>query len=164
MHAAAAFQTASLAETTEVSKSTTKIHKTLYQIHQSTRLQVEKLDATLTVIQRSLLMSSSKGSWSSRIGRNSRKKGSRWCNIIDFEENEDQSMPEKISELFQRTADLSIVPAQVNKLVDLAVTVNSCFGKDHFEPLAVPDPQFKAANFETKLRMVKYLQDLRLLP
>ncbi|KAH9207552.1 hypothetical protein DL95DRAFT_527831 [Leptodontidium sp. 2 PMI_412] len=163
MHAAAAFQTASLAETTKISKSTAKIHETLHEIHQSTRLQVEKLDATLAAIQRSLLKPSSKGSQSARIGRKSQKKGSRRCNTVDLEENEDQSMPEIFSELVQRTAGLSKVPAQVNKLVDLAVTVRYRHGEAYFEPFAVPDPQFKAASFETKLRMVKYLQDLRLL-
>jgi hypothetical protein len=72
-------------------------------------------------------------------------------------------MPGAFSELVQQTADLSIVPTQINKLVDLAVTVRYRCGKAHFEPLALPDPEFEAASFDTKLRMVKYLQDLRLL-
>jgi hypothetical protein len=67
------------------------------------------------------------------------------------------------SGLVQRTTNPSTIPAQLNKLVDLAVTVRYRCGKAQYEAVAVPDPEFDAANFGTRLRMVKYLQDLRLL-
>ena len=72
-------------------------------------------------------------------------------------------MPGIFSELVQRTVDPSTIPVQINRLVDLAVTVRYRCGKAQFRAVAVPDPEFDAADFETKLRMVKYLQDLRLL-
>jgi hypothetical protein len=55
------------------------------------------------------------------------------------------------------------VPAQLTRLVDLAVTVRYRSGQAQFETVAVLDPDFEAAGIETKLRMVQYLQDLRLL-
>jgi hypothetical protein len=52
---------------------------------------------------------------------------------------------------------------QINRLVDLAVMIHYRCGKAQFEMVALQVPEFERANFDTKVRMVKYLQDLRLL-
>lgn len=167
---AAGLQSTSLAETAEISRSTSKIHETLHDIqksqatsHQTTCVQAERLDATLAAIQRSLLGISTKNRQVSKTRRKILKPQPRKHGLPESRHEEVPSMPGVFSELVQQTADHSIVPAQINKLVDLAVTVRYRCGKAHFEPLALPDPEFEAASFETKLRMVKYLQDLRLL-
>jgi hypothetical protein len=67
------------------------------------------------------------------------------------------------SELEQRTSNPPAVPIQLNRLVDIAVTAQRRCGKWHLQALAIPDSAFDAADFGTRLRMVKYLQDLRLL-
>lgn len=72
-------------------------------------------------------------------------------------------MPGIFSELVQRTVNPSTIPVQINRLADLEFTVRYRCGKAQFRAVTVPDPEFDAADFETKLRMVKYLQDLRLL-
>ncbi len=61
------------------------------------------------------------------------------------------------------TSNSSNAEIQTNRLIDLAVTVRYQRGKAQFKAIAVPDQIFEAADWETKLRMVKYLQDLRLL-
>jgi hypothetical protein len=154
--------------TLNISRSTDKIEETLHEIRvsqtssqQTTRLQVEKLDATLSAIQRSLLSLATKERPRSR-GRRNGKRIRHSSPIKGCGEWEDDSMPE-FSELVQQTVSPAEIPAQVNRLVDLAVTVRYRCGKAHFEALAVPDPEFESADFEAKLRMVKYLQDLRLL-
>jgi hypothetical protein len=155
--------------TLDISRSTDKIHETLHDIRmsqtssqQTTRLQAEKLDATLAAIQRSVLSTARLARShprSRRIGRTTR----RVTPIADIKECEDHAMLGVFSELVQRTTNPSTVPAQLNRLVDLAVTVRYRCGKAQYDAVAVPDPEFEAANFRTRLRMVKYLQDLRLL-
>jgi hypothetical protein len=130
---------------------------------QTTCVQVERLDATLAAIQRSVLGISTKNRQFSKTRHKILKPQPRKHGLPESRHEEVPSMLGVFSELVQQTADHSIIPAQVNKLVDLAVTVRYRCGKAHFEPLALPDPEFEAASFETKLRMVKYLQDLRLL-
>lgn len=83
--------------------------------------------------------------------------------MVDVEEKEEQSMPGIFSELVQRTVNPSTIPVQINRLVDLAVTVRDRCSKAQFRAATVPDPEFNAADFKTKLRMVNYLQDQRLL-
>ena len=149
-------------------RSTDRTHEALHDIRmsqtasqQAARLQAEKLDATLAAIQRSLLSTARPARprpRSRRIGRTPHVTP-----IADIKECKDHAMLGVFSELVQRTTNPSTIPAQLNRLVDLAVTVRYRCGKAHFEPLALPDPEFEAASFETKLRMVKYLQDLRLL-
>ena len=166
MDAAVVVQSASLAEATEISNSTIEIQETLHEMHQSTqstRMQVEKLDATLVAIAQSLLKSTIKGSRSTRTGTSFRKRGSRRCNTVDSGKDQRETMTDIFSEFVQQTTDVPIVQAQMTKLVDLAVIVRYRCGKAQFESLAVPDPQFEAATFSARLRMVKYLQDLRLL-
>ncbi|KAH8761929.1 hypothetical protein BGZ57DRAFT_931548 [Hyaloscypha finlandica] len=163
-------QSTSLAETVEISRSTSGIQETLHDIqksqatsHQTTCVQVERLGATLAAIQRSILGISTKNRQVSRTRRKILKPQPRRHGLPECRHEEVPSMQGVFSELVQQTADLSIVPTRINNLVDLAVTVRYRCGKAHFEPLALPDPGFEAASFETKLRMVKYLQDLRLL-
>jgi hypothetical protein len=52
---------------------------------------------------------------------------------------------------------------RVNQLVDIAITVRYRQGKPIIGVIGILDPDFEAAEFETKVRMVKFLQDLRLL-
>jgi hypothetical protein len=54
-------------------------------------------------------------------------------------------------------------PTQVNRLVDIAVTVRYRRGKPCVSILGIIDQEFQEADFETKRRMVKSLQDLRFL-
>jgi hypothetical protein len=128
---------------------------------QAARLQAEKLDASLAAIQRSLLSTARPARSrprSRRIGRTHHVTP-----IADIKECEDHAMLGVFSELVQRTTNPYTIPTQLNRLVDLAVTVRYRCGKAQYEAVAVPDPEFEAANFGTRLRMVKYLQDLRLL-
>jgi hypothetical protein len=67
------------------------------------------------------------------------------------------------SEFEQRISAPPVISTQLNRLVDIAVTARHRCGKWHLEALAIPDSAFEAADFRTRLRMVKYLQDLRLL-
>jgi hypothetical protein len=155
--------------TLDISRSTDRIHETLHDIRmsqtssqQTTRLQAERLDTALAAIQRSLLSTARPARSrprNRRIGRTTR----RVTPIADIKECEDYAMLGVFSELVQRTTNPSTIPAQLNRLVDLAVTVRYRCGKAEYEAVAVPDPEFEAANFGTRLRMVKYLQDLRLL-
>ena len=155
--------------TLEISKSTEKIHQTLHDIRtsqaesqQSTRLQAEKLDGALAAIQRSLLSMASNGRPRPKTLRAPRKSH-QGVRSRRAECSKEYSMPDLFSDLVQHTVDVSTSLTQINKLVDLAVTVRYRCGKATYESIAVPDVDFEAADFETKLRMVKYLQDLRLL-
>jgi hypothetical protein len=157
--------------TLEVSRSTDKIHQTLHDIRvsqassqQATHLQADRLDATLATIQRSLLNMAHSAHSRPRSRRTGRKmRHSRPIMESESEDCGDSSMQGVFSELVQRTAEPAIIPSQLNRLVDLVVTVRYRCGKAHFEALAIPDLEFEAAGVETKLRMIKYLQDLRLL-
>ena len=53
--------------------------------------------------------------------------------------------------------------AHLLNLVDTAVTVKFRRNGWHFEMVAIPDESYEIANIKTKIRMVKVLQDLRLL-
>jgi hypothetical protein len=158
----------------DISRSTDRIHETLQYIQASqaasqaasqlfSNQQAEKIDTVLSAIQRSLLNAPAKEQRTPRTRRNARKTSFCRRNVVDVEEKEEQSMPGIFSELVQRTVNPSTIPVQINRLVDLAVTVRYRCGKAQFRAVAVPDPEFDTADFETKLRMVKYLQDLRLL-
>jgi hypothetical protein len=156
--------------TLDISRSTDKIHETLQDIwmsqtssEQTTRIQVEKLDATLAAIQRSLLNVARRGKARPRARRTGRRICHDSSQVRPVENCKDGSMTETFSEFVQRTTDNSVIPAQLNRLVDLAVTVRYRRGKAHYEAVAVPDLEFSAADSGAKLRMVKYLQDLRLL-
>ncbi|KAE9365228.1 hypothetical protein N431DRAFT_518338 [Stipitochalara longipes BDJ] len=170
VQATATFQSTSLAETLEISKSTTKIHETLHDIrssqescHQTSRLQIERLDATLAAIQHSLLNMARKGRPRPRMKRISQRMCNDSSPAKHTRNSNESSMAGIFSELVQQTTDRSAIVENVYNLVDLAVTVRYRCGKPQYEGIAVPDPEFEAADFETKLRMVKYLQDLRLL-
>jgi hypothetical protein len=157
--------------TLEVSRSTDKIHQTLHDIRvsqassqQATHLQADRLDATLATIQRSLLNMAHSAHSRPRSRRTGRKmRHSRPIMESESEDCGDSSMQGVFSELVQRTPEPAIIPSQLNRLVDLVVTVRYRCGKAHFEALAIPDLEFEAAGVETKLRMIKYLQDLQLL-
>jgi hypothetical protein len=154
--------------TLDISRSTDRIHEALHDIRmsqtssqQTTQLQAERLDTALAAIQRSLLSRARPARSrprSRRIGRTPHVTP-----IADNKESKDHALLDVFSELVQRTTNPSTIPAQLNRLVDLAVTVRYRCGKAQYEAVAVPDPEFEAANFGTRLLMVKYLQDLRLL-
>jgi hypothetical protein len=168
VHAAATLQTQSLANTKEISESTTKIHETLHDIwlaqtssQQTTHLQLERLDATIAAMQRSLLGMPPTSRTRPKPRRTSWKQHQANREQAGFHRN--GSVPGLPSEMVHDTNNPPTNPAQLTRLVDLAVTVRHRARKAYFEALAVPDPDFEAAGFETKLRMVQYLQDLRLL-
>ncbi|PMD30860.1 hypothetical protein L207DRAFT_519965 [Hyaloscypha variabilis F] len=168
VHAAATLQTQSLANTKEISESTTKIHETLHDIwlaqtssQQTTHLQLERLDANIAAMQRSLLGMPPTSRTRPKPRRISRKQHQANRGQAGFHRN--GSVPGLPSEMVHDTNNPPTNPAQLTRLVDLAVTVRHRAGKAHFEALAVPDPEFEAAGFKTKLQMVKYLQDLRLM-
>jgi hypothetical protein len=170
VHSVESLQHATHQTTLEISRSTNDIHETLLDVkashasyQQATRLQAERLDATLVAIQRSLLYISTQGRPHPKRRRTTPKKFHQSTRNQQIECSKGGSIPELFSDLVQQTADPSPIPAQLNRLVDLAVTVQYRRGKAHFEALAIPDAEFEAADFEIKLRMVKYLQDLRLL-
>jgi len=169
MQTATTFQSTGLTEIIETRKSTSKIHDIVHDIRsyqksaqQATQLQVEKLDATITAIQRSLL-SATRPARSHPRNRPIRKRVRHDRPITESEEYQDNSMTGIFSEIVQRTIEPSIIPVQINRLVDIAITVRYRCGRASFEAVAVPDPDFEAADIETKLRMIKYLQNLRLL-
>ena len=169
MRAVAEAQTTTYETTLDISRSADRVHQTLHdiQVSQSTAQQfniqqAEKLDAILSAIQRSLLSTPVNELRTARARRNIRKTSFRRRDEVNVKAKEGHSPSKPFSELVEQTADPT-TPAQLNRLVDLAVTVRYRGGKAHFEALAVPDLEFEAADFETKLRMVKYLQDLRLL-
>jgi hypothetical protein len=169
VQAAATVQSTTYGATLENVKSTNRIQETLQDIRifqefsqQSSRLQAEKLDATLAAIQLSLLTIASNGrsrptSWRNRrkLSRTPRMPQAKCCGA--------DSMPEIISDLVQWMVDSSTIPVQMNRLVDIAITVRFQCGKAHYEAIAIPDETFNAADSKAKLKMVKYLQDLRLL-
>ena len=146
-----------------ISKSTDKIHDTLQDIqtsqassHQTTRCQLESLDARIAAMQRSILnIPHQKGS---KTRRRVRKPDPR-----RHVSQKEHSLLGVYSELEQRIPAAPAIPTQLNRLVDIAVTARHRCGKWHLEALAIPDSAFEAADFGTRLRMVKYLQDLRLL-
>ena len=168
VHAAATLQTQSLAETKEISESTNKIHERLHDIwlaqttsQQATRIQVERLDATIAAMQSWLLGMPPTSRTRPKPRRTSRKQHRANRGQAGFHRN--GSIPGLPSELVDGTRKPLTAPAQLTRLVDLAVTVKYRSGQAHFETVAVPDPEFEAAGFETKLKMIQYLQDLRLL-
>jgi dihydroneopterin aldolase len=170
VQAVATLQKTACSAALDISRSTDRIHETLQYIQASqaasqlfSNQQAEKIDAVVSAIQRSLLNAPVKEQRTPRTRQNARKTSFCRRNVVDVEEKEEQSMPGIFSELVQRTVNPSTIPVQINRLVDLAVTVRYRCGKAQFRAVAVPDPEFDAADFETKLRMVKYLQDLRLL-
>jgi hypothetical protein len=158
-----AVQHTTLETTLGVSRSTNKIHDTLQDIqisqassHQTTRCQLESLDARIAAMQRSILkIPHQKGA---KTRRRVRRPDPR-----SHVSQEGHSLLGAYSELEQRTPNPPVVPTQLNRLVDIAVTARHRCGKWHLEALAMPDSAFEAADFGTRLRMVKYLQDLRLL-
>jgi hypothetical protein len=145
-----------------ISRSTVKIHDTVQNIqtaqassHQTTRRQLESLDARIAAMQRSILnIPHQKGA---KPRRRVRRPDPR------RHASQGQSSLSICSELEQWTSDPSVIPAQLNRLVDIAVTARYRCGKWHLETVPTPDSAFEAADFGTRLRMVKYLQDLRLL-
>lgn len=148
-----------------ISKSTDKIHDTLQDIqtsqassHQTTRCQLESLDARIAAMQRSLLKIPTAHQTGTRPRRRVRRSNPR-----KHVSQEGHSLLGVYSELEQRIPAPPAVPTQLNRLVDIAVNARHRCGKWHLEALAIPDSAFEAADFETRLRMVKYLQDLRLL-
>lgn len=146
-----------------ISRSTDKIHDTVQDIqmsqatsHQTTRRQLESLDARIAAMQRSILnIPHQKGA---KTRRRVRKPDPR-----RYVSQEEHSFVGAYSELEQRTPNPPAVPTQLNRVVDIALTARHRCGKWHLEALAIPDSAFEAADFGTRLRMVKYLQDLRLL-
>ena len=170
VQAVAALQKTACSAALDISRSTDRIHETMQYIQAShavsqslSNQQAEKIDAILSAIQRSLLNAPAKEQRTPRTWRNARKTSFCRRNVVDVEEKKEQFMPGIFSELVQRTVDPSTIPVQINQLVDLAITVRYQCGKAQFRAIAVPDPEFDAADFGTKLRIVKYLQDLRLL-
>lgn len=153
--------------TLDISRSTDRIHETLEDIRasQATRLQVERLDTALAAIQRSLLNVASKRSPGLRT--RTKRNGRRLCNtssrVSPAEDFKDDSMLGIFSDLVQQTTEHRDTSETINNLVDLAVTVRYRCGAAQYKAIAIPDSEFEAASFETKLRMVKYLQDLRLM-
>ncbi len=147
-----------------ISRSTDKIQDTMHDIqmsqassHQRTQCQLESLDARIAAMQRSLLYittSHQKGTTPRRRVRrlDSRRHASQRHSLLGV-----------YSELEQRILNPPPVPIQLNRLIDIAVTARHRCGKWDLEALAIPDPAFDAADFGTRLRMGKYLQDLRLL-
>lgn len=145
-----------------ISRSTVKIHDTLQDIqtsqassHHTTRCQLESLDARIAAMQRSIL----------NIPHHKGVKPRRRVRKPDPRRHvsQEHAFLGAYSELEQRTPNPPAVPTQLNKVVDIAVTARLRCGKWHLEAFAIPDTAFEAANFGTRLRMVKYLQDLRLL-
>jgi len=157
----ASFQSTAQETTLAISRSTDMIHETLHDIRlaqtssqHTSRVQVERLDATLVAIQRSLLSMPSTASTRSRARRTSRKLR---------QNSRRQAGHYKDTSLLEIIEEPPTNPAQLNRLIDLAITVRYRGGEARFEALAISDPEFEAADFATKLRMVKYLQDLRVL-
>jgi hypothetical protein len=153
-----------------ISRSTERIHEVLQDIHLSQATsqqlsvqQAEKFDKSLAAIQFSLLAISSKEQCGIRTRQKARKKKPRRFAISGIDSEEERSTSILSSETVRRAVDLSTSSFQINQLVDLAITVRYQCGKAQFKAIAVPDQVFETADRETKLRMVKYLQDLRLL-
>jgi hypothetical protein len=170
VQAVAALQSTTQEATLDISRSTERIHEILQDIHisQATSQQLhvqqaEKFDKTLAAIQYSLLAISTKEQCGHRTRQKARKTKSRRFVTSGVDLEEERSTSALSSETVRRAVDLSTSSFQINKLVDLAITVRYQCGKAQFKAIAVPDQVFETANGETKLRMVKYLQDLRLL-
>lgn len=148
-----------------ISRLTNKIHSTLHDIqtsqascHQTTRHQLESLDARLAAMQHSLLNIPIAHQKGIRTRHRVRRP-----DPLRHVSREGHSLLGVDSELEQRIPNPPAVLTQLNRLVDIAVTARHRGGKWHLEALAIPDSAFEAADFGTRLRMVKYLQDLRLL-
>lgn len=127
--------------------------------HQTSLQQAEKLDGVLAAIQSSLLNITTSNNTRTQ-GRRSRKTCYRSRTAFDIEKSKGLSIRRDLS---HDTPESSIAEVQLNRVVDLAFTVRYRCGKAQFKTIAVPDPVFEKADWETNLRMVKYLQDLRLL-
>lgn len=160
-----AVQHTTLETTLGISRSTDKIHDTVQDIqmsqvtsHQTTRRQFECLDARLAAMQHSLLNIPIAHQKGIRTRRRVRRPDPR-----RHVSQGGHSVLGIYPELEQRISDSSAITAQLNRVVDIAVTARYRCGKWHLEALAIPDSAFEAADIGTRLRMVKYLQDLRLL-
>jgi hypothetical protein len=148
-----------------ISRSTVKIHDTLQDIqtsqassHQTTWCQLESLNARIAAMQRSLLNIPTAHQKGAKTRRRVRRPDPR-----RHVSEEQHALLGVCSEFEQRISAPPAIPTQLNRLVDIAVTARHRCGKWHLEALAIPDSAFEAADLRTRLRMVKYLQDLRLL-
>jgi hypothetical protein len=166
VQAAATLQSTTQVETSNVSKATESMRQVLQDIqtsqatsHQMSLQQAQKLDGVLYAIQTSLLNVTTNNCPRPKT-RRSRKSCYQRRTTFGIEKTKGLSTHQDLS---HDTSQSSIAEVQLNRVVDLAFTVRYRCGEAQFKPIAVPDPVFEEADWETKLRMVKYLQDLRLL-
>jgi len=166
VQAVATLQSTTQVETSNVSKATESIRQVLQDIqtsqatsHQISLQQAQKLDGVLFAIQTSLLNVTTNNCPRPKA-RRSRKSCYQRRTTFGIEKTKGFSTHQDLS---HDTSQSSIAEVQLNRVVDLAFTVRYRCGEAQFKTIAVPDPVFEDADRETKLRMVKYLQDLRLL-
>jgi hypothetical protein len=160
VQAVARLQSTTQAETSNISRATESMRQTLQNIQtsqstsrQTSLQQAEKLDGVLAAIQSSLLNITTSNNTRTK-GRRSRKTCYRSRTAFDIEKSKGLSIRRDLS---HDTSESSIAEVQLNRVVDLAFTVRYRCGKAQFETIAVPDPVFEKADWETTLRMVKYL-------